>query len=265
MPKPPVRPLVLLVISFAAACSGSDSSGPSGPPIPADSRCGGMAKVPAWKVGVTLSFSDTGTVFDSTTSDTYHVRLHQSFQTTDTTRSGTYVPDTNTRRWSSRVPHGPVTLTDTTIRISYIGTDTFVGRVFTLGPTGLDAGYDSTLVSVTADLAGCTARVDGWFTGRDSLLFDGYPSSINGDTIAVGQIILTGLTADSAAATGGWTYPTFKILSMTAGGPPGAAFTYRVGGHSGPYYTHPGVTIFDSASVSWYAVPVTTPATALGR
>lgn len=252
---------VSLLVALAVAACSSDSSGPSGPPIPADSRCGGMAKVPAWKVGVTLSFSDTGTVFDSATSDTYHIRLHQSFQTTDTTRVGAYYPDTNTRRWSSRVPHGPVTLNDTTIRISSIGTDTFVGRVFTLGPTGLDAGYDSTLVSVTADLSGCTARVDGWFTGRDSVLFDGFPSSINGDTIAVGQIILTGLTADSAAATGGWTYPTFKILSTTTGGAPGAAFTYRVGGHSGPYYLKPGVTVFDSASVSWYAVPVATAAT----
>ena len=252
---------VSLLVALAVAACSSSSSGPSGPPIPADSRCGGMAKVPAWKVGVILSFSDTGTVYDSATTDTYHVRLHQSFQTTDTTRFGAYTPDTNTRRWSSRVPHGPVTLNDTTIRISYLGTDTFVGRVFSLGPTGLDAGYDSTLVSVTTDLSACTARVDGWFTGRDSLLFDGFPSSINGDTIAVGQIVLTGLTADSAAATGGWTYPASKMLAMTAGGPPAAAFTYRVGGHSGPYYTHPGVTIFDSATVSWYAVPIGTPIT----
>ena len=114
MTRHAIRAAALLLLS--AACSNGDN----GP----DTRCHGVAQVPAWNVAFTVAFADTGTA-----DDTFPIRLHHDVDGTGLTGQGVATTQFDGVAWFTLVPTGTIAVHDTVI--DPVAGDTTVGTATT--------------------------------------------------------------------------------------------------------------------------------------
>lgn len=230
-----VGALVLL-----AACGGDD--GPSGP----DTRCFGIAQVPAWEVHVTSSFGDTGSYNGMT------MRLHVAMDVADTT--GAVVKQPHGVSWFGASTSGTITRTDTLIN----GTtdDTTVG--VSHRPSGGGSTGGLATLYVATNLETCVASIGGVVQAPESTFVNGVFEAV--DTLNVGYAFAPGFTIDTGSVDAGWTLAPLKVRTITQNGPFHTAPEYRAGGFATSYTAGNNVALLDSATVGWSATPVATPA-----
>jgi len=219
---------------LAAACS----NGSDGP----DTRCHGIAQVPAWTVGFTVAFSDTGTA-----RDTFFIRLHHDVNGTGTTGPGVPTTQFDGKAWFTLVPTGTLAVHDTVI--DPVHNDTTVGSTTTLSahPVGFgtfSGGY------VSVDLATCTADVGALFFGRMDHTVDGVAQGT--DSTRIGYSLVQDIPVDSAFVAGGWSFPATKVATRAGAFDFVHPKQYLALSISGRYA--PGVDV-DSATISLTAIP----------
>lgn len=227
------------LLVLAAACS----NGGDGP----DTRCHGIAQVPAWTVGFTVAFSDTGTA-----RDTFFLRLHHAADGSGTTGPGVPTTQFDGKAWFTLVPTGTLAVNDTVI--DPIHHDTTVGSAVTLSthPVGFgtfSGGY------VSVDLATCTADVGALFFGQMHHTVDG--ADFGTDSTRIGYSLVQDIPVDSAFVAGGWSFPATKVATRAGAYDFVHAQQYLALSLSGKYA--PGVDV-DSATISFTAIPAAAPA-----
>lgn len=236
------RPGRLAAASILAALLTACGSGGGGGP---DTRCFGVAQVPAWQIHMISTFGDTGSV------DTFRVALHAAINATGTTGP---IQASNTNpdgfSWIGQKPTGTIAATDTVITTNH---DTLiaVGSAFGPGPSTKVGPY------VSVNLATCKATFGATLYSVVTETHTGHPAVT--DTILAAYPFLPGLTVDSLFVANGFTVPTAKVASLKLTSSFGTTGEYRVGGLSFPYDSAASPAL-DSASVSWAVTPAAVPA-----
>lgn len=229
-----------LAVLLAACGSGGGGGGP-------DTRCFGVAQVPAWQIHLISAFADTGSV------DTFRIALHAAINATGTT-GPVQASATNHDgfSWIGPAPGGTIAATDTVI-INGVSHDTVIATAsgFAPGPNTKVGPY------VSVNLATCQATVGAILYSVVSEANTGNPTVV--DSILAAYPLHPGVTIDSLFVANGFTIPTETVPSRLPTASVGATGEYRVGGLSAAYAndTTPG---FDSASVSWAVTPAAVPA-----
>lgn len=251
----PVRSRVLgSVLSVAAltACGGDGGGGP-------DERCFGVAQVPAWTITMNVDFHDVGTA------DSFSIRLNHNIQAQALTNAGEITSgNPDGRQWFSGVPTGTLAVHDTSINTILNDTTVGTGTMFVgLGNSGASALSG---LYVAVGMTGCSAAVGAQFVTAMTTTVNGTNPIL--DTIFVGYPLFQGNLVDSAAVEAGWEVvagtPDSRIRSVTGNAPFTGGREYRVGSLTAPYIRNGAVAVFDSATVSWMAVPASAPAAAGG-
>lgn len=228
-----------LLALLLAACGSGGGGGE-------DTRCFGVAQVPAWQIHMISSFSDAGAF------DTFTVALHAAINATGTTgpvQASNSNP--NGFAWVGPKPTGTIAATDTLILNSH---DTLVAVASGFGPG------PSTKVGpyVSVNLATCQATLGAILYSVVTESNTGHPDVT--DTIIAAYPFLPGITIDSLFVANGITVPTTKVASLLIKTSFGSTGEYRVGGLASPAYDSASSVPFDSASVSWAVTPSATPA-----
>ncbi|HVX88283.1 MAG TPA: hypothetical protein VG940_05095, partial [Gemmatimonadales bacterium] len=231
---------VLGALVLVAACGGGD--GGDGP----DTRCFGIAQVPAWAIHITSSFSDTGSYNGS------EMRLHAAFDVADTT--GAVVTQAHGVSWFGASTTGTVTRTDTLINTATHDTTVGVSH----RPSGIGSAGGLATLYVSTNLESCTASIGGVVQAPESTFVNGVFDQV--DTLNVGYAFAPGFTIDAGSPDAGWALAPLKVRSITQNGPFHTAPEFRAGGFATSYTAGSNVALLDSATVGWTATPVATPA-----
>lgn len=224
--------LCFLSAVFLSACGGGDEGGP-------DTRCAGVAQVPAWRVEVGATFNDLGI------KDSFDIRLHHTFTAADTTGAG--IIDGNSVAWFGGVPSGTLAMHDTIINTN--ANDTTAGIATTFAPSPAGPG-----VYVSVDLASCAMAVGALVYAPVSLSTNGVSDGV--DTLMVGYPFGPLFQANEMTMTAGVLVGPITVGSVTANAPFGSGAWYRVGGLNGPYVAGGATAVLDDASVSFLAYPL---------
>lgn len=233
-------PFVGAALLLAAACGGGGDDGP-------DTRCFGIAQVPAWRVTINADFDDTGV------RDSNDIRLHVAFDVADTT--GAAVTQAHGVSWFGATTTGTITRQDTLINTNQ--SDTIIGVSHT--PSGIGSAGGLATLYVSTNLETCVAAIGGVVQAPESVWVNGVFDGV--DTLNVGYAFAPGFTIDTGSHTTGWTLAPLKVRSITQNAPFHTAPEFRVGGFTAPYTAGNNIATLDSATVGWTAVPVATPAT----
>lgn len=233
-----------LTSAVIVACGGSTS-----PSLSADTRCGGIAHVPAWNMAMAVHLADSRAL------DTLSIRLHQDLQPSALSHAvaDPVVNDTATafRQWTTAVPGGAFAEHDTVINSTTF--DTVSAASF-----GYLTGSE---IYMAVDLKTCTATVGGVFVARDSVIVAGPDRSVSVDTVNLGYAIFTDIPVDSTTAVDGLVNLGTKVYTYVS---PSADFLhlpqYQVGGLSGVYTLSGGSQVLDSATVGYLITAASTPA-----
>lgn len=189
-------PFLALALCGAGAAACSSDNG-------ADTRCRGVAQVPAWDVAFTVAFSDTGTA-----RDTFPIALHDAVDGTGTTGGAAATTSMDGVAWFTLQPGGTIDVHDTVI--DPVNHDTTIGVVSLLTPHKHgDGSFSGGYVAV--DLAHCTADVGALFYGEMHRTIDGVNPTV--DTLQIGYSLVQDLPVDSAAVHDGWTIPAQKVAT----------------------------------------------------
>lgn len=234
-------PFVGAALVLAAACGGG--GGDDGP----DTRCFGIAQVPAWRVTINADFDDTGV------RDSSDMRLHAAFDVADTT--GAKVEQVHGVSWFGSSTTGTIDRRDTLINLN--SNDTTVGVSHL--PSGIGSAGGLATLYVSTNLETCVASIGGVVQAPESVFVGGVFDKV--DTLNVGYAFAPGFTIDTAATITGWALAPLKVRSITQNAPFHTAPEFRVGGFATPYTFGNNIATLDSATVGWTAVPVATPAT----
>ena len=229
------------VLVVAGACGGD---GPSGP----DTRCFGIAQVPAWHIAVNVDFADVGV------RDSFDMRLRVAFDVTDTTAA--VVKQAHGVSWFGPSTSGTVTRRDTLINTNR--SDTTVG--VSHAPSGIGSAGGLATLYVSTNLETCVASIGGVVQAPESVWVNGVLDRV--DTLNIGYAFAPGFTIDTGSSNTGWALAPLKVRSITQNATFHTAPEFRVGGFATPYTAGNNIALLDSATVGWSAVPVATPATA---
>ncbi|HWA40208.1 MAG TPA: hypothetical protein VG712_01270 [Gemmatimonadales bacterium] len=232
---------VLGTLALVAACGG-DGGGDGGP----DTRCFGIAQVPAWAIHITSSFSDTGSFNGST------MLLHVTMDVADTT--GAVVTQAHGVSWFGASTTGTITRRDTLINGATHDTTVGVSH----RPSGIGSAGGLATLYVSTNLESCTASIGGVVQAPESTFVNGVFDHV--DTLNVGYAFAPGFTIDAGSPGAGWALAPLAVRSITQNGPFHTAPEYRAGGFASSYTAGNNVALLDSATVGWTATPVATPA-----
>ncbi len=230
---------VLGALALLAACGGGDDDGP-------DTRCFGIAQVPAWRVTISADFDDVGV------RDSMDMRLHVAFDVTDTT--GASVKQVHGVSWFGSSTSGTIDRRDTLINLN--SNDTTVG--VSHKPSGIGSAGGLATLYVSTNLETCVASLGGVVQAPESVFVAGAFDKV--DTLNVGYAFAPGFTIDTAATITGWALAPLKVRSITQNAPFHTAPEFRVGGFATPYTFGNNIATLDSATAGT-AVPVAAPAT----